>query len=61
VYTGASTGWLDLDPTNNMVAGTDHIPIAIGRDYADVAPIRGTFLGGGESLLTVSVDVEPKA
>ena len=58
VYMGQDLGWIDLDPTNNMHALTDHIPIALGRDYADIAPIRGAFLGGGESRLTVSVDVE---
>ncbi len=58
VYMGPELGWVDLDPTNNMHAMTDHIPIAMGRDYADVAPIRGAFLGGGESKLSVSVDVE---
>lgn len=60
VYTGAEHGWLDLDPTNNMPAGVDHIPIALGRDYADVAPIRGAFLGGGESRMIVAVHVEEK-
>ena len=61
VYMGPEFGWVDLDPTNNMPAATDHIPLAIGRDYADIAPIRGAFLGGGNSRLTVSVDVEQTA
>ena len=52
-------GWIDLDPTNDKVCGTDHIPIAWGRDYSDVAPIRGIFTGGGNHTLSVSVDVEP--
>lgn len=52
-------GWVDLDPTNDCICGTDHIPIAWGRDYSDVAPIRGVFLGGGQHTLKVSVDVEP--
>lgn len=52
-------GWIDLDPTNDKVCGTDHIPIAWGRDYSDVAPIRGVFTGGGNHTLSVSVDVEP--
>lgn len=60
VYMGPQLGWVDLDPTNNVPARTDHIPLAVGRDYADVAPIRGAFLGGGKSRLRVSVDVEPK-
>ena len=60
VYMGPSLGWVDLDPTNDMHAHTDHIPIAVGRDYSDVAPIRGSFLGGGASRMSVSVDVESK-
>ena len=39
VWCGAQAGWLGLDPTNALVAGEDHVIVAIGRDYADVAPI----------------------
>lgn len=60
VYAGAELGWLDLDPTNAMACGVDHIPVAAGRDYTDIAPIRGAFLGGGDSRLTVTVDVAEK-
>ncbi len=59
LYCGEELGWTDLDPTNNCLTQTDHIPIAWGRDYSDVAPIRGVFLGGGDHQLTVSVDVLP--
>ena len=52
-------GWVDFDPTNDRICGTDHITLALGRDYTDVAPLRGTFLGGGTSTLKVSVDVAP--
>ena len=41
-------GWVGLDPTNNKVVNEQYIRIAIGRDYDDVAPIRGTFYGGGK-------------
>jgi transglutaminase-like putative cysteine protease len=58
VYCGAA-GWVDVDPTNNVRCGTDHIPVAWGRDYDDVTPIRGVFLGGGTHELQVSVDVTP--
>ncbi len=51
-------GWLDLDPTNNIVAGNDHITIAWGRDYGDVSPLRGSIMGGGVQSLQVAVDVE---
>jgi transglutaminase-like putative cysteine protease len=58
VWTGPD-GWLDLDPTNGVPACTDHLPIAWGRDYFDVTPVRGVILGGGNQGITVSVDVEP--
>lgn len=59
VYCGPELGWIDFDPTNNCICGKDHIPIAWGRDYADVVPVRGAFLGGGDSRISVSVDVVP--
>lgn len=59
VYCGADMGWVDLDPTNNCLCSTDHVPVAVGRDYTDVTPIKGVFLGGGAHTLTVSVDVAP--
>jgi len=51
-------GWLELDPTNDKPAGTDHIAIAWGRDFGDVSPLRGVILGGGTHRLSVSVQVE---
>ncbi len=59
LYAGAAEGWIDADPTNNVLPATDHITVAWGRDYADVAPIRGMFIGGGQHTLSVSVDVMP--
>ena len=52
-------GWIDFDPTNNIIPGIEHITVAWGRDYADVAPIHGVFVGGGFTELSVSVDVQP--
>ncbi len=52
-------GWLDLDPTNNVHVGTDHVTVAWGRDFGDVSPLRGVILGGGTHELAVSVAVEP--
>lgn len=52
-------GWLALDPTNNVVAGPDHVTLAWGRDYADVAPLRGVIRGGGKAQPRVAVTVEP--
>ena len=51
--------WLDLDPTNNCLPGLDHIVLAWGRDYDDVAPVRGIIDGGGSHTLSVAVDVIP--
>lgn len=59
-YCGESLGWVELDPTNDCICGPDHIPIAYGRDYTDVVPVKGVFLGGGEPQLSVSVDVAPE-
>jgi len=48
-------GWRGFDPTNDLVASTAHIKMAMGRDYADVAPTRGTFRGAADERLTVRV------
>jgi transglutaminase-like putative cysteine protease len=52
-------GWIDLDPTNDLVPSEKHVLLAWGRDYADVSPIRGVILGGGKHTLQVAVDVQP--
>jgi transglutaminase-like putative cysteine protease len=52
-------GWLDLDPTNNVVPSNGHVTLAWGRDYGDVSPLRGLILGGGAHTLKVGVDMEP--
>lgn len=52
-------GWVDFDPTNDQIPTDQHITAAWGRDYADVAPLKGVLFGGGdEHALEVSVDVE---
>lgn len=52
-------GWIDFDPTNAQIPAEQHITAAWGRDYADVAPLKGVIFGGGdENKLEVSVDVE---
>jgi transglutaminase-like putative cysteine protease len=58
VWCGAA-GWWGLDPTNALIASEDHVVLAIGRDYADVAPISGVVLASGEQHLTTAVDVIP--
>lgn len=52
-------GWLDLDPTNNLLPSERHIWVAWGRDFSDVSPLKGVVLGGGAHRLTVGVDVAP--
>jgi transglutaminase-like putative cysteine protease len=52
-------GWIDFDPTNAQIPAEQHITVAWGRDYADVAPLKGVIFGGGDkNKLNVSVDVE---
>ena len=50
-------GWIDVDPTNNILPATRHITVAWGRDYSDVSPLRGVILGAGAHDLKVAVDV----
>ena len=50
-------GWVDLDPTNNLIPGEKHITLAWGRDYGDVTPVKGVVMGGGAHALSVMVDV----
>lgn len=60
-WLGPAHGWIDLDPTNNLVVQDEHVLLGYGRDYADVSPVRGIILGGGAHALSVSVDLEPEA
>ena len=59
LWCGQEFGWRDLDPTNALFIGDDHIVVAIGRDYADVSPIDGVILASGAQKLSVRVDVIP--
>lgn len=59
VWCGSETGWIGLDPTNDMLASDDHVTLAIGRDYSDVAPIDGVILASGGQHIDVSVNVMP--
>ncbi len=52
-------GWIDIDPTNDMRPGTGHVTLAWGRDYGDVAPVKGIALGGGNQIVEVEVRVDP--
>ena len=57
VFCGESAGWIDTDPTNNLLPGERHITVAWGRDFSDVSPLRGVTLGAGGQTLKVAVDV----
>lgn len=50
-------GWIDADPTNNLLPSDRHITVAWGRDFSDVSPLRGLVVGGSGHSLGVSVDV----
>ena len=50
-------GWIDADPTNNVLCADRHVTVAWGRDFSDVSPLHGVVVGGGEHRLSVGVDV----
>jgi transglutaminase-like putative cysteine protease len=52
-------GWVDFDPTNDVIPGLEHVTCAWGRDYGDVGPVAGVVLGGGGHVISVAVDVNP--
>ena len=52
-------GWVDFDPTNNIIPKNQHIVVGWGRDYYDVPPLKGVVYGSGKSKLKVSVDIAP--
>jgi transglutaminase-like putative cysteine protease len=56
-WCGVELGWIEYDPTNEKFAGTDHIIIARGRDYSDVAPVKGVLRTSGLQDADHSVDV----
>jgi len=58
-WCGANAGWIEFDPTNAMMVGLDHIVTARGRDYSDVAPVRGVLRTAGAQEISQSVDVIP--
>ncbi len=58
-WLGPALGWVDLDPTNDLLVRDEHVTLAWGRDFGDVSPLRGIILGGGKHTLKVNVDLEP--
>ncbi|MDP3544840.1 MAG: transglutaminase family protein, partial [Phreatobacter sp.] len=59
VWCGAALGWWGFDPTNGLIVGEDHIVLAIGRDFVDVAPNGGVVIASGDHDIAVAVDVKP--
>jgi transglutaminase-like putative cysteine protease len=59
VWCGTDHGWIDLDPTNNLICSEEHVTAAIGRDYGDISPVRGVVLGGGPHRIGVAVELVP--
>ncbi len=57
-WLGPGQGWVDLDPTNDLVVCEEHVVLGWGRDFGDVSPLRGVILGGGAHGVTASVDLE---
>jgi len=56
---GNGLGWVEFDPTNDLIVGEEHIVLAYGRDFSDVSPLRGVILGGGAHAVDVAVTVTP--
>jgi transglutaminase-like putative cysteine protease len=61
LWCGPAASWIGLDPTNAILAKDDHVTLAVGRDYTDVAPVDGVILGSGGQRMEVSVSVTPAA
>ncbi|MFZ1921815.1 MAG: transglutaminase family protein [Xanthobacteraceae bacterium] len=61
LWCGPATGWIGLDPTNAILASDEHVTLAVGRDYTDVAPMDGVILGSGGQRIAVAVAVTPVA
>lgn len=64
VYRGDEAGdtdqnWTDFDPTNDQIPAEHHVTVAWGRDFADVSPVRGVIVGGGDQQIEVRVKVQP--
>ena len=58
-WCGSEAGWIEFDPTNALLVGQDHIVVARGRDYSDVAPVKGVLWTSGDQKTEQSVDVIP--
>ena len=52
-------GWVEFDPTNDVIPADGHVRVAVGRDFSDVSPLNGVLTGGGDHIVRVEVDVIP--
>lgn len=52
-------GWVDFDPTNDVMPTDGHVTVGWGRDFGDVTPVKGVALGGGGQTVEVEVHVKP--
>ena len=59
-WAGPANGWVAFDPTNDRWAGQDHVVVAQGRDYLDVAPVLGALRSAGGQASRHSVDMTPR-
>lgn len=59
LWCGPQRGWAGVDPTNGVLASADHLVVAVGRDFSDISPIDGVFVGGASQKTFNSVDVSP--
>ncbi|SNR27516.1 transglutaminase family protein [Puniceibacterium sediminis] len=59
VWCGAEVGWIEYDPTNDLMVGADHVVVAVGRDYSDVAPVKGAVRSSGGQKSRHTVDMVP--
>lgn len=57
LYAGGGR-WIDFDPTNDQIPREHHVTIGWGRDYADVSPVKGVIIGGGDQVIDVRVVVD---
>ncbi len=58
-WCGEARGWIGFDPTNGIFMAEDHVLVAVGRDFLDIAPLDGIFTGAGTQSVSVEVDVIP--
>jgi transglutaminase-like putative cysteine protease len=58
-WCGVDTGWVEFDPTNALMVGSGHVVVARGRDYSDVAPVKGISRTAGSQTTEQQVDVVP--